>query len=99
MSRPVGPLASVGREGINIAGPVSTLAGSTTALVGASSRVYPGRAMNAVPGAENCSKETASAAQRRHRPRHACGSLGLIARLPRPPFDCRIDHDGVAGTL
>ena len=31
MSRPVGPLASVGREGINIAGPVSTLAGSTTA--------------------------------------------------------------------
>jgi hypothetical protein len=41
--------------------------------------------MNAVPGAGNCPKETASAAQRRHRPRHACGSLGLIARLPRPP--------------
>src|SRR5215208_4387699 len=41
--------------------------------------------MNAVPGAGNCPRETASAAQRRHRPRHACGSLGLIARLPRPP--------------
>ena len=55
-------------------------------------RVYPGRAMNAVPGAGNCPKEMASAAQRRHRPRHACGSMGLSLAYPvrlrlshRPP--------------